>query len=115
MKAGFYDLSKIKTNETLKKFFTDAIFLSYNTHIDILDCKESFYRQSCTTKTIIEMLDNVNISYHNVCIDRSVQHSKNEYGEIGYCTMGDPDYFLYIYISLDNLQFLIDKYKLKIK
>ena len=115
MKTGFYSLSKLD-NDKLKAFFKDAVDLSYDSHIDILDCSKSFRREQCTTKTIQEMVDNANTKHHNVCIDRSVQSDTSQYGEIGYCTITkEPDYFLYIFVTLENLQVLVDKYNLIMK
>jgi hypothetical protein len=112
MKTGFYNLSTLNHAE-LKQFFTDAIMLSYNSHIDILDCSKSWSRQPYEEKSLQDMLDEVSLSNHNVCIDRSVQHDINLYGEIGYSTMVDPSHFLYIYVNISNLQILIDKYNLQ--
>lgn len=115
MKTGFYDLTKFQNRNKLREFFKTAIMLSYDTHIDVLDCNISFRRQNCTTKTIIDMLNDVRLANHNVCVDRSVQHEGSNYGEIGYCTMGNPNYFLYIFVTLENLQCLVDKYNLEMK
>jgi hypothetical protein len=112
MKTGFYNINKLSTVD-LKKFFKEAIMLSYDTHIDILDCDISYSRQRDNTKTIQEMIDDSNSSYHNICIDRSIQYKKSNYGEIGYVKIsGNPQYFLYIYVSLDNLEKLTKKYNL---
>lgn len=106
--TGFYDLS-ILTNENLKEFFIDAIFLAYNVHIDILENRK---RERCTNKTIQDMLNIVSVENHNVCINRNIQLENCDYGEIGYCTLTSPDYFLYIYVTLDNLKILTEKYNL---
>ena len=112
MKTGFYDLS-VLNDKQLKTFFEDALLLSYDAHIDVLDANKSWSRQRCTTKTIGEMIENASSSYHNICIDRSIQHDIEKYGEIGYCTLGSPDYFLYIFTTLENLQELIEKYNVQ--
>lgn len=118
IKTGFYQLNNVlDSNNHLREFFKDAINLAYNVHIDVLDCNKSWSRERCTTKTIEEMIKNVNTAYHNVCIDRSIQGvgEMSNYGEIGYCTLGSPDYFLYIYLTLENLKILVKKYKLEMK
>jgi hypothetical protein len=112
MGTGFYKLSKLDETQ-LRSFFKDAIFLSYNTHIDILDINKSISRERCVTKTIQDMLNGVSIRNHNVCIDRSIQYENEKYGEIGYSTLKSPDYFLYIFVGLDNLRELIKKYDLE--
>lgn len=115
MKTGFYDLTKFQSRNKLREFFKTAIMLSYDTHVEELDAIKSMRRQNCTTKTILQMLNGVHLAHHNVCVDRSVQHKVSNYGEIGYCTMSDPSYFLYIFVTLENLQYLVDKYKLEMK
>ena len=115
MTNGFYDIEKLSTS-VLKLFYTDAVKLSYDTHIDKLDCNISFKRQGTDEKTIQEMIDSARSSYHNVCIDRSVQYKGlSDYGEIGYSNLKGINYFLYIFVTLDNLKVLVDKYKLKLR
>lgn len=113
MKTGFYNLNSLSTKQ-LKSFFTDAIMLSYDTHVEILS-DESIRRHRSFERTIGQMIDDCNTSYHNVCIDRSVSLGVSNYGEIGYCTLGNPDYFLYIFVTLENLQILVNKYHLEEK
>lgn len=110
MKSGFYKLNKL-SKETLVNFFKDAIFLSYDTHVEI---KENAYREIYSGKSIADMLDMISLENHNVCIDRSIQHPSESYGEVGFCTMKGPqDLFLYIFLTLENLQKLIISYGLK--
>lgn len=110
--TGFYNIGKLD-EIALKNFFNEAILLSYNTVVHILDVNKSWTREITKDKTISEMIDGATPSKHNVCIDRSIQHNTESYGEIGYCTIGEnPEYFLYVYISLDNLKILTDKYEL---
>lgn len=113
MRTGFYDLTKFQNRKKLREFFKNAIMLSYDTHVEVLDCNISFRRQNCTTRTIIDMLNDLRLANHNVCIDRSVQDEKRSYGEIGSSTIYDPSYFLYIFVTLENLQYLVNKYKLE--
>ena len=114
MKTGFYNLKSL-TKRQLKSFYKDAINLAYDVHIDILDCNSSFRRQRSTDKTVGEMIENCNAEFHNVCINRSIQYNTELYGEIGYCQLTSPDYFLYIFVTLDNLEKLVLKYKLEMK
>jgi hypothetical protein len=114
MTNRFYNIEKLSTKE-LKRFFKDAVMLSYDTHIDKLDCDISWLRQTTNEKTIKGMIDNCSKSYHNTCIDRSL-HSRNEsHGEIGYTTITQKAYYLYIFVTLENLKALTDKYKLTLK
>lgn len=115
MKSGFYDISKLDDKE-LKQFFTDAHNLSYDSRVDKLDSTSSWRRQNTDDYSVQEMIDNCKVKHHNVCIDRSIQYSPTDYGEIGYCTIADdPDYFLWIYVTLDNLKILTDKYNLEMR
>lgn len=114
-KSGFYYLKKLN-DEQLKNFFNDAFALSYEAHVDVLDCSKSWRRQSCETITVEEMIERASVNNHNICIDRSIQMDFRKYGEIGYCTITSaPDYFLYIFVTLENLKILVDKYKLEMK
>jgi hypothetical protein len=115
MRTGFYDLSKLTKNQ-LKKFYKDAILLSYDSHVDILDCSISWTRQGCKDKTLQDMLDIVSTLNHNTCIDRTIQHSYSDtVGEVGFCTLKHPDYFLYCFLDRENFNKLIFKYDLKEK
>jgi hypothetical protein len=114
MKTGFYNIRNLSKDE-LKAFFTEAVMLSYDAHVEIIDCSKSWSRELCTEKTVEEMIDHCHPNYHNICIDRSIQYDKTLYGEIGYCTLRSPDYFLYIFVTLDNLKILVDKFKLEMK
>lgn len=80
-------------------------------HVDILNCNISWSRQSTLIKfeNIIKIFDN---SCHFVIINRLEEQK----GEIGFSTMiGDTHYYLFIYVSLDTLDDIIRKYKLKKK
>jgi hypothetical protein len=113
--SGFYSLKKLN-DEQLKNFFNDAVALSYEAYVEVLDCSKSFRRQSCETFTVHDMIKRASVNNHNVCIDRSIQMGFRKYGEIGYCTITSaPDYFLFVFVTLENLQILVDKYNLKMK
>ena len=106
--TGFYNLKNL-SEEQLKAFFTDAVALAYDSHVEKL---ESWTRETTNDKSVQEMLDEVSLTHHNVCITRSIQHKSNDYGEVGYRTFGEVDYFLYCFLTLDNLKVLTDKYEL---
>ena len=110
--SGFYNLKKLN-EEQLRAFFTDAVELSYDSNVEILDCSKSFRRQDTNDFTVQDMLERVSLTNHNVCINRKIQHDMIDYGEVGYRTSdGEVDYFLYCYLNLDNLKILTDKYAL---
>lgn len=108
--SGFYNLKKLN-EEQLRAFFTDAVNLAYDSHVEKLE----FYRRERTNDfTVQAMLDKVSLTYHNVCVNRKIQHYMMDYGEVGYRTSGgeDKDCFLYCFLTLDNLKILTDKYDL---
>lgn len=113
---GFYKLD-FKTNRELKKFFKDAINLACRVNIDTLkDGKWS--RTLDYSLTINEYLKKyISINYHNVCINRQVYHQNkfnfDEEGEIGSSTLGSKSKYLFIYLSIENLNKLVEKYQLK--
>jgi hypothetical protein len=112
---GFYELN-FKTNDELKQFFKDSIDLCFEFRIDIKN--ESYIREKAVGLTLSYMLDNTNLKNLNVCVDRVVYNEgkiyDNQLGEIGYCTFDrDRDIFLWIYLSVENLNLLVEQYKLK--
>ena len=109
--TGFYNLKKLNL-EQLRAFFTDAVELSYDSHVEKLDCNVSWRRQDTDDKSVQEMLDDVSLTHHNVCVNRKIQHDMIDYGEVGYRKYGCVDYFLYCFLTLDNLKVLTDKYSL---
>lgn len=111
MKTGFYKLNGL-SEEQLKQFFTDAVMLSYDSHVEKL---ESWQRENTDEKSIGQMISNVSKENHNVCIDRSIQMQNRLVGEVAYSTFGSPSYFLYCFLTLDNLKILTDKYSLNME
>lgn len=111
MKTGFYNLNKLN-EEQLRSFFTDAVELAYDSHVEILDCSKSWQRQPTNDFTVQDMLERVSLTNHNVCINRNIQHYMMDYGEVVYRTSGKEDYFLYCFLTLDNLKILTDKFDL---
>jgi hypothetical protein len=106
----FYDIDKLSVQKR-KKIINDAFSLKFDWHVDKLDCNESFRRQR------IEMsFDDIMIKFKGNC-HFTVIHRKNihdgEYGEVGFCTKDMVTYFLWIFITLKELENLIIKYKLK--
>ena len=113
MKTGFYNLSHMSTL-ILKKFFKDAIMLSYDSHIDVLDCNVSWIRQRYTEVSLKDILVLCDKKHHNVCIDRTVQYGRiDRYGEVGFSfTKNEKSYFLYCFLTMKDLETLISMYNL---
>ena len=112
MIIGFYNLKTLSTAQ-LKKFFKDAVMLSYDTHIERVKPKSLARERTdeITIQMMINLIDKSN--HHYVCIDRSVQCKNENYGEIAMRFLGNTDYFLYIFTTLENLNELVNKYKLE--
>jgi len=93
-------------------FLKDAYKLKTDFWVDVLDCKISSRRQRIKM-SFEEILKKFNNECHFVIINRYSIMSEERYGETGFSTMTDPDYFLWVYFSLEDLKILIKKYKLK--
>lgn len=114
---GFYDLRKLSTKK-LKAFFKDAVMYGYSAH---LEHSPSWTRENFTGSSILEFIDeDCSKKTHNTCINRYL-HSGAEYekyGEVGFCRLkeieGKPS-FLYVFMTLENLMKLTDKYNLKLR
>lgn len=109
---GFFDLKNLSEND-LKSFFRDAVKLSYDNNTQKI---VGWLREKTNDYTVEYYIDNiVTVHHHNVCIDRFAYHliEPNKHGEIGSsCTIDSVPYFLYIYVGLDDLYDLVDKYNL---
>ena len=111
---GFFDVSHIEDLETLKHLFRDALALSDSHHVDILKgvVREAYGELS--TEDYIE--NHISLNTHNVVIDRYEYNHHADWaekkGEIGSSTFTSPSIYLFIYLSLDNLYKIVDKYKL---
>jgi hypothetical protein len=74
--------------------------------IDELDCTKSFQRQRIDM-SFEEVLKKFKLTSHFVVINRH-----NEYGEIGFCTFKEPDYFLWINVNLEIFHEITKKFDL---
>ena len=111
---GFFDVSHIKDLEELKQLFRDALALSDSYHVDILNGVRRELYEELSAADYIE--NHISLSTHNVVIDRYEYNHQADWaekkGEIGSSTFTSPSIFLFIYLSLDNLYKIVDKYKL---
>lgn len=111
---GFYSLKKLNDSQLLE-FFERALELSYHYRIDIKD--DSYSRTACTTLTLEHMKSIISSKNHNVCIDRTIQHSGNYHideGEVGFSTLSEKyDKFLYVFMTQENVTQLAKEFKLK--
>jgi hypothetical protein len=107
----FYDIQKLKIADR-KKIISDAFAVNDTWRVDELDCSKSWRRQpiEMSFEDIMKKFDK---SCHFTVIHR--KDFSEEYGEVGFCTMSDPSYFLWIYTSLANLETIIANHNLKVK
>lgn len=113
---GQYSLKSIIDVNILKQLYKDALELSYESRCDIKN--DDYIRILDQTITPQEWIDNIlTLKTHNVIFNRWIYHSyltmDTKCGEIGSCTMNlKYDKFLWIYVSLENLEILVEKYNL---
>jgi len=107
----FYDIKNINMIELLN----DAKDKSYEVKIDKLDCSKSFSRTSANI-SYDEIMKMYNNKCHTVFIHRKLPFGydgEHDYIETGFSTMTSHSYFLFINISIDQLEYFKNKYNLK--
>ena len=112
----FYNVDHIRDKI---KFLKDCISKSYKVLLDELDCNVSFARKP--TKASVDDIFTVtktkgSHSYYVFIIRRMVYGKEKPYIEAGVRTVVpfEKDYFIWIHIKVDKLDYFIKKYKLKI-
>ena len=105
-KVGDLDL------QTKNSIIRDSIEVSNEYQIDILDCSKSWARQR-SDLTLDEIMLKLNDDSHFVFIEREDYFTKKKHGEVGFSTLKDPSYFLFIFMDVEELNKLKDKYNLK--
>jgi hypothetical protein len=114
----FYNTQEL-TLEQKKEILLDAYNYSFDWHVDILDARKSWARQKIemSFEDILKKLDE---NCHFVFIHRkgftglSGKALHGEYQlEIGFSTMKDPNYFLFIYCDQKKLSKFLTKYHLE--
>lgn len=121
----FYDIRKMSVEEK-KELLTDAYENSYYYHIDKLDCNISFARQQIKDAKFEDYIDLLDQRAHTVFIKRGGYYEgdeepktssgwRNEHCiEVGFSTMNvGVDFYMFIYVNLDKLNYFIEKYGLK--
>ena len=94
-----------------------ALENSYTHHIDVLNSTESCRRKQ-TNISFMDMLNKVDKNTKIYVIYRKGFKSTNNihnqwHGEIGFSTMTDPNYFLFVYVNEVELNKLVKKYNLE--
>ena len=102
--------------ELAEKIIRECLELSDFTSVDELDCSKSFARQ-VTDKTVSEVLKigfNNKATLYNFIYRPDLYGYYEAYFDIGFCTIGiKPEYFLWLNLTPENAQNIIDKYKLQ--
>jgi len=115
----FYKVNNLNFKKK-KEIIKHSYNICFDWWVDKLDCSESWSRQK-VDMTFDEIMSKFTNDSLFVIIHRRGYESwkKSEIykwkGEIGFCTMGDPSWYLWIYITENNLVELINKYNLKEK
>ena len=107
----FYKVGQLDLG-TKMDIIMDSIDACYEYHIDILDCNVSWTRQR-SDLTLNQMLLKLDDKSYFVFIEREDYFTKGKHGEVGFSTLKDPSHFLFIYMSVGDLNKLKDKYNLK--
>jgi len=111
----FYNVEHIRDKS---KFLKDCISKAFRVKVDELDCKISFRRMPTkkSADDIIKMAKENEKAGHcfHVFIIRNYVFGKEPYIEAGVSTNKplEKEYFIFIYIKLDKLDYFVKKYKL---
>lgn len=111
----FYN-TKDLTLEQKKQLLIDAKEVCMDWNTDILDVSKSWARKR-TDMAFEDTIKKLDDSCHYVIIHRDYSFSNSEdVGEIAFSTLGaGVDYFLFIHLTIDNLNKIVKKYKLNEK
>ena len=109
----FYNVKDLPL-ERKREILNRARELSYEVRVDKLDCSVSWGRRQIDMPydDVMEKLDD---ECHFVVIHRRgyTRDGDREYGEIGFCTMRGVDYYLWINLTVSDLNTLINEFNLK--
>lgn len=112
----FFDISHI-SNKTA--FLKDCISKSFRVWTDELDCKVSWHREKSDKKPIdvMKIAEKSQYSHYIFILRGTFFTSEGPYIEAGIRTNSndDKDYFLWINIKPEKLEYFIKKYKLTAK
>jgi hypothetical protein len=108
----FYDTDHLSIQEKAA-LLRDCKEVSYTWWADTLDCSVSIARQKydCTFEEILAHLTQAALV---VVIDRGTWHNPLGSFEVGFRSMGQVDYFLFIHVECSKMPPIIDKYHLPV-
>lgn len=104
----FYNTRHLSISEKVT-VLNEAYALHERWWVDILDCNISFARQK-VEMSFEDVMLKFNENAHFVIIHRK---GFEHYGEIGFCTLKSIEYFLWIHLTEEKLQYLVLKFALK--
>lgn len=101
--------------ECKRNILIKAKSFAYNWWVDILDCSKSITRKKIEM-SFDEILNKFVINSHFVIKICSIDYNTEQpYLEIGFCTMSDPSYYLWLCLDLKHLPYFINHYDLKLR
>lgn len=110
---NFYDLSEFNI-DTIKEIMVEANELSFNSHVDKLDCSISPARQSISMKPEEAINTLLTQGCHIVFIKRCF-FNDDPYFEVGFSTFSEIPHYLFLNISVEHGEKLIKKYNIQKK
>lgn len=115
---GFYDTKSLKSKAKRKKFLLDAFMLSYHTVCETKYNKDNveYSRREMNTKYTPQQI--LNIGGKLEVIDRNLYNAASGAPELdgtGEIALHTKEWeFLYIFLTIENLDILVEKYNLKL-
>ena len=106
----FYDVDSL-TFDQRKTLLKEAYKIAKNFRVDILDCSVSWARQKIDM-SFKEIMKKYDTKCHTVVIYRRGFFKEEYIGEIAFTTMTGVSYYLWIYVTKENLDKIIKEYKL---
>ncbi|KKN67707.1 hypothetical protein LCGC14_0458520 [marine sediment metagenome] len=113
----FYNLNHIKDK---RSFLEDCISHSYDVKCDELDCSKSMARimTDKTSKEILDITKNAGFIHWSFIMRKPIAFldEGKTYIEAGLRVSeysGSVDYFIWIYINIEKLDYFVEKYKIK--
>ena len=110
MMDDLYELSKLDM-DIIKKILKEANKMAFDAHVDKLDCSISFARQRTDIKPEDAIDTLLTRNCHIVFIKRLF--ADEPYFEIGFSTLSDISYFLFLSLKDADGEKLIEKYDIQ--
>lgn len=110
----FYSTKHLSLRK-LRELFTESRELSHEVFIDE---KDATYKRIPSKKSFEEVMKLLDKQCHVVFAERNIVFGDAKpYLEVVFCTMAmevPGDYFLWLHLSLEHLEYLTQKYNLKV-